>query len=427
MIESFKLPTIIPETVSGSICSLSDEYGNLPLKSCVSQIQGWQEGSGIPSPQNEMPLHAFSSASLGKCDNNTASLWSIDNSFNGDVEFNQWIGLYNYHLPSDSALYNTNTYTVNGVIFTKNSDGSISIQTTAEGATDRASVKIGTPLTIPILNTGSNHIFYLSLFGEDVSQTDCYLEWGSRRRVTPQIKKDNESSGFNMWIVVNSGTILTTPIKAIPQIIDLTVMFGSTIADYIYNLEQAEAGAGVAFFKSLYPDDYYAYNTGTKQLVGDTLATFNFGQDIYSGYIDWKRGVVVATHKTVDLGSLTYSYSSAYLYFYTTSISDRKYGNTILCLADIYEDLGDKSASAMADIPDYKMASNNNSVQIKFKNTNYTTPNDFKTAMSGKYLAYELATPIEIPLGGVNLLTQEGQNNIFVDCGNSTVEWLKVN
>ena len=43
---------------------------------------------------------------------------------------------------------------------------------------------------------------------------------------------------------------------------DLTKMFGSTIADYIYSLEQATAGAGVTWFKKLFPNDYYPYNAG---------------------------------------------------------------------------------------------------------------------------------------------------------------------
>jgi hypothetical protein len=46
------------------------------------------------------------------------------------------------------------------------------------------------------------------------------------------------------------------------QIIDLTQMFGSTVADYIYSLEQSSTGAGVAFFRKLFPKDYYEYNTG---------------------------------------------------------------------------------------------------------------------------------------------------------------------
>ena len=44
---------------------------------------------------------------------------------------------------------------------------------------------------------------------------------------------------------------------------DLTQMFGSTIADYIYSLEQSTAGAGVAWFRKLFPKPCYAYNAGT--------------------------------------------------------------------------------------------------------------------------------------------------------------------
>lgn len=47
------------------------------------------------------------------------------------------------------------------------------------------------------------------------------------------------------------------------MIFDLTQMFGSTIADDIYSLEQSQAGAGVAWFKKLFPKDYYPYDEGT--------------------------------------------------------------------------------------------------------------------------------------------------------------------
>jgi len=46
------------------------------------------------------------------------------------------------------------------------------------------------------------------------------------------------------------------------QFFDLTQMFGSTIADYIYSLEQATAGAGVAWFRKYFPNAYYAYQSG---------------------------------------------------------------------------------------------------------------------------------------------------------------------
>lgn len=46
------------------------------------------------------------------------------------------------------------------------------------------------------------------------------------------------------------------------QCIDITQMFGSTIADYILSLETANEGAGVAWFRKLFPKPYYAYNAG---------------------------------------------------------------------------------------------------------------------------------------------------------------------
>lgn len=53
---------------------------------------------------------------------------------------------------------------------------------------------------------------------------------------------------------------------------DLTQMFGSTIADYIYSIEQANAGAGVAWFKKLFPKDYYPYNAGELMSVKTSKA-----------------------------------------------------------------------------------------------------------------------------------------------------------
>lgn len=56
------------------------------------------------------------------------------------------------------------------------------------------------------------------------------------------------------------GTTVNISFKNVEEI-DLTAMFGSTIADYIYSLEQSTAGAGVAWFKRYFPKAYYAYNT----------------------------------------------------------------------------------------------------------------------------------------------------------------------
>lgn len=63
--------------------------------------------------------------------------------------------------------------------------------------------------------------------------------------------------------------------------IDLTLMFGSEIADYVYSLEQSETGTGLAFLQSygFLTESYYPYNAGellsvkpsAKKVVGKNL------------------------------------------------------------------------------------------------------------------------------------------------------------
>lgn len=69
-------------------------------------------------------------------------------------------------------------------------------------------------------------------------------------------------------------------LKLIAQLFDLTAMFGSTIADYIYSLETATAGAGVAWFRKLFPKPYYAYNAGELMSV-NTSAHNTVGFNAY--------------------------------------------------------------------------------------------------------------------------------------------------
>lgn len=75
-------------------------------------------------------------------------------------------------------------------------------------------------------------------------------------------------------------------------IFDLTQMFGSTVADYIYSLEQSQAGAGVAWFKKLFPKDYYEYNAGELLSVEglqrhDTVGFNQWDEEWEVGYLGY--------------------------------------------------------------------------------------------------------------------------------------------
>lgn len=69
------------------------------------------------------------------------------------------------------------------------------------------------------------------------------------------------NKAFVIYLRTNGLSEFSAQIRNI-NIFDLTQMFGSTIADYIYSLEQAHAGDGVAWFKALFGEDYYPYNAG---------------------------------------------------------------------------------------------------------------------------------------------------------------------
>lgn len=80
--------------------------------------------------------------------------------------------------------------------------------------------------------------------------------------------------------------------------IDLTQMFGTTIADHLYQLETATAGAGVAVFRKMFPASYYPYNAGElKSVEGLTshdcvgFNQFDKTATLSNGYLD-NTGVV---------------------------------------------------------------------------------------------------------------------------------------
>lgn len=92
------------------------------------------------------------------------------------------------------------------------------------------------------------------------------------------------------------------------QIFDLTQMFGSAVADYIYGLETATAGAGVALFHTMFPETYYPYNAGelvSVQTSGRKTVGFNLWDEVWeSGNISSNTGANIVT--TLQIRSKNY-------------------------------------------------------------------------------------------------------------------------
>ena len=63
--------------------------------------------------------------------------------------------------------------------------------------------------------------------------------------------------------IIQGGSAVSINDSSEDNVIDLTAMLGSTVADYLYTLESGNAGAGVSLFKSLFADEYYPYTANT--------------------------------------------------------------------------------------------------------------------------------------------------------------------
>ena len=160
------------------------------------------------------------------------------------------------------------------------------------------------------LNTPANHKFFVSamVYPSISANVGIYVMTGSSgtansyRCVSSAVANQwntitgivtGESEAFARRIKVCymseisnivSGT--TLQIKNV-QCFDLTQMFGSTIADYVYGLETNTEGAGAAWFRRLFPKIFYAYDAGTLMSVNVSahkMVGFNLWDE------DWEAG-----------------------------------------------------------------------------------------------------------------------------------------
>lgn len=152
------------------------------------------------------------------------------------------------------------------------------------------------------------------------------------------------------------------------------------------------------------------------------LVTISIGSTVYGGNYDARTGVFAATHGYADLGTLTWGYSGTV--FYSNVIPTLNAPtNNIIC--SLYETAPYNISSANMPDKSIKCYGGIENRIIYIKDSNYTDPAVFKTAMSGVQLVYELATPTTIQLPPCPIDTLEGVNNIWADTGDTTLQYPK--
>lgn len=130
--------------------------------------------------------------------------------------------------------------------------------------------------------SATNNLYFMQ--GLSVITGHKYLLTGSKGKGTLVIPSFTDRVDSGNGMIFSSGSTSTAAQIAYgftsgqtysetlyPQFFDLTQMFGSAIADYVYGLESATAGAGVAWLRKYIDiDSYHAYDAGSIQSVQAT-------------------------------------------------------------------------------------------------------------------------------------------------------------
>lgn len=281
----------------------------------------------------------------------------------------------------------------------------------------------------------ANHVYLQTVIIRSDGEHDVgfqnYLATGGFKKTTSatfvnlsEIFKQNTKN--NVIIQLYSGSRTVYYIKSGSfMLFDLTQMFGSAIADYVYSLEQNTEGSGLAWLQSygFFTEDYIPYDAGTLKSVEATAHIMKDADDnvignyplddivlrgipkldagnhlYYDGDTYEEDGTVTRKYGIVDLGTLgAWMEYSGYpgLFFLNTTPSGAKVptSNTTLpsliangYIAGISRDIGTPGHTK----GEIALAYN----RIYISNDAYAgNVSGFKTAISGVYLVYELATP----------------------------------
>lgn len=275
----------------------------------------------------------------------------------------------------------------NGVTFTRNSDGSVSLSGTASAtayylpsSADKKLIKAGTYY----ISGGVSSNISVYVGGTYVDGTTAPTNRSEGSEISITLTQD---ANLYLQIRVLSGTD-TTGVKVYPMI---SPQSGQPYTPYV---------------GTTYPVTF---------VDGDNPLT------VYKGTIDLVSGVLTVTHWGVDMGDLEWSQGS--VAYYAT-------------LTDTPKVPANNNTPPDAICSRYPTATynqvNGGTLGINIRTSNgwvYVYDNTvadldaFNAAVNGETLVYALETPLVYNLTPTEVLTLLGQNNCYNDCSNTAVEY----
>ena len=359
----------IKDTATGTIASFPDG-ADMPMVSLVADIDPIQDTSGgAPSPSNICPISG--------CD-------SVDVSVAGKnlIPF----------------PYDGSTVSQSGITVTPNSDGSF------------------------VLNGTATATVYLWL----VDKTNNIPSWvkpNTTYTVSCGNGQFNNAPRAQMILYGSPTFAITESTRTTPS--DLSV--------YTHFAVFVQIGNGSTYTnKTIYPQiEVGSSATAFEPHTSDTHTT-TLPQTVYGGTLDVVSGVLTVDRAMVDLGTLTWSKYNA-----TAPGTDTRYiwGSTSLTgqapdtpLSSHYVGVTPSTSNAQAwtkgDNAVSFLSGGDKRLYVRDDAHIDDTPADFKAYLSGVQLCYTLATPTTIQCDPQQIQTLQGQNNVWADSGDVTVEYI---
>ena len=393
-----KVPVLQEKSASGSVATFNTALA-MPLVNGEFSIQAYQEGSGDPAPDNVRNIIPFNKLRIGMVNFNqitrngnfsTLDGWGVSAGY-GDISVNNNECVYTFTIIDNSWYQNSLRY---GMYMIPTHKYFFSSDYYVTKPSNALIYNIGNAFyRNKILEVGWNRVQTImnATFSTEGNKS-CYIGLVFCENYNYQVGDTYKMKNVMCF--------------------DLTQLFGSRIADYLYNLESNQEGAGVAIFKQLFYKDYYDYNVGgtwvsVASVNGDSYpdyAEVALGEEVFGGSYNSASGKKIVNKKAlVFTGNETWSFASSTQFFYTTF-----YGLDIV---------GANSVVCTNGIKIILYANGICRIYISDNSQFIDSTTDMNTIMTNGIKALYNTTPIETDIGSTPIETLIGNNTIFADTG----------
>lgn len=373
LVQSNKKPSVTFPSQTGSIVTFNSQYAGLPLKSCKVDIPITQEGTGDPSPENVRNFVGVSAINISHSNRNL-----LPYTFEDIISAN-----------GGQSTWTDNQKIINGLTFTLNTDSN------------------GKLTNIAINGTATyNTAFYLHSRFTSIYFPASILYSGVSANV----------AGYSARISHSGGQIISSTSVAVAKKnysnCDIILFFNSgNTFDITVSPRLILSGES---------DSSYIPHEGIYKYI-------EFGQTIYAGELDVLKGIYTNENK---YRITTYDSSSYWAWNSTLKGFRKTFSNLNMDAND--EQLQSNWLPKGFTATETKACVYFHGQYVDFVNldllgiTDATSWKTYLDNMGGIQISLPVETPEVINLGGMNIETTRGENNLFASTGETTAQYIKI-